>query len=156
MIAIASQITSFTIVYTSVYPGADQSKDQSSALLAFVRGIHRWPVNSPHKGPVTRKMLPFDDVIMIMTFLTGDGEVHSPLISCYWQLILLPMIHSVVCEICCALARFGCFLWIIIARDRSFPIMFSKHKISETHKQTVRSKVICCYMIIIGIENGHW
>ena len=32
--------------------------------LAFVRGIHWWPMNSPHKGPVTRKMLPFDDVIM--------------------------------------------------------------------------------------------
>ena len=32
--------------------------------LAFMRGIHRWPVNSPHKGPVTRKMSPFDDVIM--------------------------------------------------------------------------------------------
>ena len=39
-------------------------KHQSSASLAFVRGIHRWPVNSPHKGPVTRKMFPFDDVIM--------------------------------------------------------------------------------------------
>ena len=37
---------------------------QSSASLAFVRvrGIHREPVNSPHKGPVTRKMFPFDDV----------------------------------------------------------------------------------------------
>ena len=32
--------------------------------LAFVRGIHRWPVNSPHKRPVTRKMFPFDDVIV--------------------------------------------------------------------------------------------
>ena len=39
-------------------------KHQSSALLAFVRGIHRWPLNSPHKGPVTRKMFPFDAVIM--------------------------------------------------------------------------------------------
>ena len=38
---------------------------QSSASLAFVRGIHRWPVNYPHKGPVTRKMFPFDDVIMM-------------------------------------------------------------------------------------------
>ena len=37
-----------------------------SASLAFARGIHRWPVNSPHKGPVTRKMVPFDDVIMGM------------------------------------------------------------------------------------------
>ena len=42
----------------------DQRKRQSSASLAFVRGIHRWPVNSPHKWPVTRQMFPFDDVIM--------------------------------------------------------------------------------------------
>ena len=63
--AIASQITSLTTVYSTVYSGADQSKYQSCASLAFVWGIHRWPVNSPHKWPVTRKMFPFDDVIMI-------------------------------------------------------------------------------------------
>ena len=62
---IASQITSLTIVYSTVYSDADQRKHQSSASLAFVWGIHRGPVNSPHKWPVTRKMLPFDDVIMI-------------------------------------------------------------------------------------------
>ena len=62
--AMASQITSLTIVYSSVYSGADQRKHQSSASLAFVRGIHRWPVNSPHKWPVTRKMFPFDEVIL--------------------------------------------------------------------------------------------
>ena len=62
--AIASQITRLTIVYSTVYSDADQRKHQSSASLAFVRGIHRRPVNSPHKWPVTRKMLPFDDVIM--------------------------------------------------------------------------------------------
>ena len=45
--------------------GADQRKHQSSEALAFVRGIHRWPVNSPHKRPVMRKMFPFDDAIMI-------------------------------------------------------------------------------------------
>ena len=61
---IASQITSLTIVYSTVYSGADQSKHQSSASLAFVWGIHRGPVNSPHKWPVTRKMFPFDDVIV--------------------------------------------------------------------------------------------
>ena len=60
----ASQITSPTSVYSTVYSGADQRKYQSSPSLAFVRGIHRWPVNSPHKWPVTRKMFPFDDVIM--------------------------------------------------------------------------------------------
>ena len=64
MSAIASQITSLTIVYSAVYSDADQRKHQGSASLAFVRGIHRGPVNSPHKWPVTRKMFPFDDVIM--------------------------------------------------------------------------------------------
>ena len=56
MSAMASQITSLMIIYSIVYSGADQRKHQSSASLAFVRGIHRWPV--------TRKMFPFGDVIM--------------------------------------------------------------------------------------------
>ena len=60
----ASQITSLTIVYTTVYSGADQRKHQSTASLAFVRGIHLWPVNSPHKWSVTWNMFPFDDVII--------------------------------------------------------------------------------------------
>ena len=59
MTTMASQITSLTVVYSTVYSDADQRKHQSSASLAFVWG------NSPHKGPVTRKMFPFDDVIMI-------------------------------------------------------------------------------------------
>ena len=64
--AIASQITSLTIVFSTVYSDADQRKHESSAWLAFVQGIHRGPVNSPHKWPVTRKMFPFDDVIMVL------------------------------------------------------------------------------------------
>ena len=72
--AMASQITSLTILYSTVHSGEDQRKHQSSASLAFVWGIHRRPVNSPHKWPVTRKMFPFDDVIMgyrkIVPYLT--------------------------------------------------------------------------------------
>ena len=64
MDAEASQITSLTIVYSTIHSGPDQRKHKSSASLAFVRGIHRWQVNSPHKWQVTRKMFPFDDVIM--------------------------------------------------------------------------------------------
>ena len=60
----ASQITCVTIACATVCSGADQRKHQSSASLAFVRGIHRWPVDSPHKGPVTWKMFPLYDVIM--------------------------------------------------------------------------------------------
>ena len=62
----ASQITSLMAVYSIVYSGADERKRQSSTSLAFVRGIHRWL-----KGPVTRKMFPFDDVIM-----TKDGSLQ--------------------------------------------------------------------------------
>ena len=48
--------------------GADQRKHQSSASLAFLLGIHRWPLNSLHKWPVMWKMLPLDDVIMSIMF----------------------------------------------------------------------------------------
>ena len=80
--AIASQITSLTIVYSTVHLDADLRKRQSSASLAFVRGIHRWPVNSPHKWPVTRKMISFDDVIM--NTKTLNQKMQSKIPSANW------------------------------------------------------------------------
>ena len=74
---IASQITSLTIAYSNVYSDADQRKYQSSVSPAFVRGIHRGPVNSPHKWPVTRKMSPFDDVIMTNHYLWHRWRMHA-------------------------------------------------------------------------------
>ena len=65
MSAMESQIIGVSIVFSTACPGADQRKHQSSAPLAFVSEIYRWPVDSPHKGPVTWKMFPFDDVIVI-------------------------------------------------------------------------------------------
>ena len=76
--AMAYQITSLTIVYSTVNSGTDQRKHQSSASLAFVRGIHRWPVNSPHKWPGTRKMFPFDDVSMIMLYRQSPSKWVFP------------------------------------------------------------------------------
>ena len=73
-----SQITSLTIVYSTVYSGADQRKYQRSVSLAFVRGIHWWPVNSPHKWPVTWKMFPFDDVIMVSCGVHPNIYPHGP------------------------------------------------------------------------------
>ena len=58
MSAMASQITGASIFNSTICSTADQIKHQSSASLAFVRGIHRWPMNSPHKGPGTRKLFP--------------------------------------------------------------------------------------------------
>ena len=77
MSAMASLITGVLIVYSTVYSRADQRKQHSSALLAFVRGIPWSPVNSPHKELVTRKMFPFDDVIM---------EIIFPFVVIKWNL----------------------------------------------------------------------
>ena len=91
--AMAYQITSLTIVYS----GADESNHQSSASLALWGGIHRWPVNSPHKGPVTRNMFPFDDVIMLFICWQGYGLSHDPM-GAFWvilsnTLLRLPLIR---------------------------------------------------------------
>ena len=83
----ASQITSLTILYPIAYSGADQRKHQSSALIAFVQGIHRWPLNTPHKGPVTWKIFPFDDVI-IATLHRNTNHVHN-----VWGILPQMFIH---------------------------------------------------------------
>ena len=94
--AIAYQITGPTIVYSTVY--SDLRKHQISASLAFLRGIHRWPANSPHEWPVTRKMFSFDDVIMLINLspsvtpwvvvtttcgATGGGRAVGPGMFCF-------------------------------------------------------------------------
>ena len=77
--AIAYQITSLTVVCSTVYSDADQRKHQRGASLAFVRGSDRGPVNFSHKWPVTRKMFPFDDVIInsVVLFLMVKTIIHQ-------------------------------------------------------------------------------
>ena len=78
--AMASQITSLTIVNWTVCPRAGERKPQSSASLAFVKEIHRWPVNSPHKELVRRKMFQFDDVIMCTDVtLWSSRKIGAPI-----------------------------------------------------------------------------
>ena len=82
-----------TIVYSTVYSGADQRKHQSSAWLAFARGVHRWPVNSPCKGPVRRKMFPFDDVIMFPAY----SIPHRPGYD-LWCRVCFSLIYCLSCR----------------------------------------------------------
>ena len=81
-----SRITSFTIVYSTVYSVADQRKHQRSASLAFVRRIHRWPVNSPHKWPITRKRFPFDDVVTSSEYFIEHKQLKfkTYLLASFW------------------------------------------------------------------------
>ena len=80
MSVMAYQITGDSLVCSILCSGADQRKHQSSASLAFVREIHRSPVDSPLKGPVTRKMLSFDDIIM--RYQTCDKPLLEPMLTC--------------------------------------------------------------------------
>ena len=109
MSAIASQIISLTIVYSTVYSDADQRKHQSSASLAFVRGIHRGPVNSPHKWPVTRKMFPSDDVIMVYSEIGWKIRIE-----CLFNLTLWVVLPSTLefCswDMCCNCCNVNSFL----------------------------------------------
>ena len=86
----ASQITAVSSVDPTVCSGADKRKHQSSVSLAFVRGIHRGPVNSPHKGPVTRKTFPFDDVIM----LRSNSVTIAPCTSVNYSDVIMSVIAS--------------------------------------------------------------
>ena len=112
MSAIASQITSLTIVYSTVYPGADLSKHQSSASLAFVWGIHRGPVNSPHKWPVTRKRFSFDDVIMCWCLIRIKYK--------YW--IDPNSNHTYVMRFASFVERFGTWTERTVTNSRDSPI----------------------------------
>ena len=102
MSSMASQITSLTIFSSIVYSGADQRKHQSSASLSFERGIHWWPMNSQHKGPVTRKMFPFDYVILCTNGLVK--VVHAKVYLMQWLIvythicIYVYQILSIICE----------------------------------------------------------
>ena len=87
MNAMASQVTVVSMVCPAVCSGADQRKHQISESLAFVRGIHRWSVNFPHKRPLTRKMSPFDAVIM-----QPNNHTHGFRLAVHYHGLLLDVL----------------------------------------------------------------
>ena len=100
-------------------------KTPSSTSLAFLRGIHRWPVNSPHKRPVTRKMFPFDDVIM--------GSRYGW--KLYFGMIHFQRRHGAHCvhkttKVCIRLTHLRLTYLHLFAMDRTFDIpAFTNHTI---------------------------
>ena len=129
MSAMASQITGVSIVCSTVASGADQRKHQSSASLASVWGIHRWPVNSPHKRPVTRKMLPVLDSQYHPCWCSGDFRS-----LCISKMLLTPKVYKeILIKIihfhsrkfiwkCPLIARFMRPTWGPSGADRNFAI----------------------------------
>ena len=131
----ASQITSVTIVYSNFYWGADQRKHQSSASLAFVRGIHQWPVNSQHKWPVLRKMFPFDDVIMRGVKILGCGT-HG---RYYWDMLQQRLnVHDSLGKSC---------MWWIPTRNTLCSIMLLACLIKVSLVGWIDSLTLCYSML---------
>ena len=125
MSAMASQITSLTMIYSTVYSGAGQKEHQSSASLAFVQGIHRWPMNSPREWPVTRKIFPFDDVIMWISLISIKFVPKVPTSNTPALVQIMawrqpgdkplsePMMVSLLTHICVTRPQwFNCWRWI--------------------------------------------
>ena len=161
MSTIASQITSLTIVYSIVYPGADQSKHQSSVSLAFVWGIHRGPVNSPHKWPVTQNMFPFDDVIMIY-FTAGTGIPVRPLPTTHYSAVMMDAMASQITSIAIVYSTV-CSGADQRKRQRSASLAFlctwplnSPHKWPVTRKMFSFDDVIMNNRILISLATHFW
>ena len=138
----ASQITSLTIDYSTVNSDADQWKHQSSASLTFVLGIHRGPVNSPHKWPVTRKMFPFDDVIMQKR---KTVQVIAKTMCLHWvlyQYMFYIFIFYYILAISCIDSKVSCtWSW-----SHEFPRM--SDTLPCAHKPFVDHAVNCCHLTL--------
>ena len=105
--SMTSQITNLTIVYSAIYSGADQRKHQKLCVTGLCVGNSPGQVNSPHKWPVTRKMFPFDDVIMYVQINLCyswychlcDGIFYVHILSyriictlCFWHITIIMFI----------------------------------------------------------------
>ena len=146
--AMASQITSLTIVCLTVYSGADQRKHQSSLSLSFVWGIHRWSVNSPRKGPVTRKMFPFDNSIMCLSNCSPVCLLKSPVCFAsdnYFQVELIIVAYVLLISGWNSLHNLFC----LYCADFSSTSNLLKHcdLLIYSHRMTT-TNVPCAYNII--------
>ena len=142
MSAMTSQVTDVSIVYLTVCSGRDQRKHQCSVWLAFVRGIHRWPVNSPHKGPVTRKYFHMMTSPWVIVFFVRRSSKRTGLT---WVLIIIKQAHLLF-----ALALYSnhwcCFLlwmgddWQLVLPPNTLSLSSFRTHCSwrQSHNQPVR------------------
>ena len=94
--------------YSTVYSGTNQRKHQPAASLAFVRGIHRWPVNSPHKGPVTQKCF---------HLMTSSCYQQGAFLLCHIHIALLnlssPQVNTSYCP-ACRTSLIATRFWVVV------------------------------------------
>ena len=126
MSAKLSQIIGASIVCSIVGSDADQRKLQSSTLLAFVR----WPVHSPHKRPITRKVFPFDDVIMLPKYSALSWRRVMCAIHTLHKWIFVPRENLMKTPV--TNATFWGPLLIIFARAKLLKLIYEWEVLGET------------------------
>ena len=150
MSVMASKITCLTIIHSTAYSDAVQRKHQSSASLAFVRGIHRWPVNSVHKGPVTQEMVPFwwrhHDIFSswyLLTYTTFPGLGETTITStCDWIARGSCLRSTCLVVVACVHSGTHCpqkSRWVIL-----FPKKYIWEHTSKSKTEASIIHIICC------------
>ena len=124
MSRMASQITDVSMVCSIVCSCADQS----SASLAFVRGIHRLPVNSPHKRASNAEMFPFDDIIMHKSY--GQTSLVIGITAVYWSSLIWITVMCCILSLITDLVGLG---GIFMATDPIILLVMSVHLFGNTY-----------------------
>ena len=130
--AMVSQITRLTIVYSAVYLGTDQGKHQSFASLVFVRGIHRWPVNSPHKWASNAENVSiwWRHHAYLDWVPTNMYAIQGLLIFITLRDLRAISVARRVCDICVLCVKFK---QLFLCYDsRSLSILYGKHKSKQS------------------------
>ena len=120
MSVMTSQITGVSILCFTVC--STDKKHQS--VTGLFKGIHRWPMHSPPKGTVTRKMFSSDDVVMLQ--LLGN-VTNLPILLGIAPLMARPCVYMCKIDLClttaptttreryaysleCTVCEFACFM----------------------------------------------
>ena len=112
----AAQITSVCI-FLIVCSGADQRKYQSSASLAFVRGSHRWPVDSPHKGPAKCFHWMTSSIAHVIIIIIKSEVSTFPSLSYFSVVVCLRrLLHHILSLIAYTFRESRCFVFTVIAQ----------------------------------------
>ena len=136
MSATAFQITGVSIVYSTVCSDAVQRKHQSSASLALMSGIHRWPVNSLHKTPVTQKMFH----LMTSSWYMGPEISHhcasNREIRCWQQILQWRHMRAMVSQIShmSSICSTACSILPVLCRGNPRSTIISHRKGSVMRK----------------------
>ena len=158
MSLMASQITSLAIVYSPVCSGTDKKKKKKLRVTGLCEGNSPGPVNSPHKRPVTRKMFPFDDVIIMVNGNEHHVQYQTRVSGVYFCMLYEWTLYEFTClrgadhilnggskirkKITGPTCKFLFVFMVISAAYRSSKTTFTKYRLTPCELRNPLSKAV--------------